>query len=146
MFFFLRFRRPPRSTRTDTLFPYTTLFRSVDADRRSVGEDNPLPHDERAALPERDVAIVAADQRRALRDQQRPPRHTIIDILRDLRGDQPRAARIEARDQARGDDAARVQGPWRTRHGHRMRAGIACILTAPYQRPTGRLSREVRAP
>src|SRR3546814_15745557 len=27
-FFFLRIRRPPRSTRTDTLFPYTTLFRS----------------------------------------------------------------------------------------------------------------------
>src|SRR3546814_14157607 len=25
-------RRPPRSTRTDTLFPYTTLFRSVDAE------------------------------------------------------------------------------------------------------------------
>src|SRR3546814_4243051 len=28
-FFFLRIRRPPRSTRTDTLFPYTTLFRSM---------------------------------------------------------------------------------------------------------------------
>src|SRR3546814_5769807 len=28
MLFFLRLRRPPRSTRTDTLFPYTTLFRS----------------------------------------------------------------------------------------------------------------------
>src|SRR3546814_19280964 len=27
-FFFLNTRRPPRSTRTDTLFPYTTLFRS----------------------------------------------------------------------------------------------------------------------
>src|SRR3546814_3137845 len=27
--FFLLIRRPPRSTRTDTLFPYTTLFRSV---------------------------------------------------------------------------------------------------------------------
>src|SRR3546814_11970771 len=26
---FLMCRRPPRSTRTDTLFPYTTLFRSV---------------------------------------------------------------------------------------------------------------------
>src|SRR3546814_19950228 len=26
--FFVRIRRPPRSTRTDTLFPYTTLFRS----------------------------------------------------------------------------------------------------------------------
>src|SRR3546814_15164244 len=36
-------RRPPRSTRTDTLFPYTTLFRSVDAvggeDLAAVGTD-----------------------------------------------------------------------------------------------------------
>src|SRR3546814_14167761 len=30
-FFFLMIRRPPRSTRTDTLFPYTTLFRSDGA-------------------------------------------------------------------------------------------------------------------
>src|SRR3546814_3414809 len=39
-FFFLMIRRPPRSTRTDTLFPYTTLFRSA-ADRyaRSGGFD-----------------------------------------------------------------------------------------------------------
>src|SRR3546814_17541178 len=29
MLFFLMMRRPPRSTRTDTLFPYTTLFRST---------------------------------------------------------------------------------------------------------------------
>src|SRR3546814_18207781 len=29
--FFLMIRRPPRSTRTDTLFPYTTLFRSTPA-------------------------------------------------------------------------------------------------------------------
>src|SRR3546814_3101833 len=34
-FFFLMLRRPPRSTRTDTLFPYTTLFRSAPcAERR----------------------------------------------------------------------------------------------------------------
>src|SRR3546814_13398180 len=34
-FFFLMLRRPPRSTRTDTLFPYTTLFRSAGPfDRR----------------------------------------------------------------------------------------------------------------
>src|SRR3546814_6092469 len=32
--FFLMIRRPPRSTRTDTLFPYTTLFRSLDVLRR----------------------------------------------------------------------------------------------------------------
>src|SRR3546814_12637810 len=31
--FFLMIRRPPRSTRTDTLFPYTTLFRSLRAYR-----------------------------------------------------------------------------------------------------------------
>src|SRR3546814_13217748 len=29
MFYFLMIRRPPRSTRTDTLFPYTTRFRSL---------------------------------------------------------------------------------------------------------------------
>src|SRR3546814_14612544 len=31
-------RRPPRSTRTDTLVPYTTLFRSADAGLDAVGE------------------------------------------------------------------------------------------------------------
>src|SRR3546814_15046510 len=31
-FFFLMIRRPPRSTRTDTLFPYTTLFRSIQCE------------------------------------------------------------------------------------------------------------------
>src|SRR3546814_12761705 len=37
-FFFLMIRRPPRSTRTDTLFPYTTLFRSdVGRNKEFVG-------------------------------------------------------------------------------------------------------------
>src|SRR3546814_10807145 len=43
-FFFLMRRRPPRSTRTDTLFPYTTLFRSRRASRsarRSAPETSP---------------------------------------------------------------------------------------------------------
>src|SRR3546814_8550010 len=35
MLFFLMIRRPPSSTRTDTLFPYTTLFRSTGADRNT---------------------------------------------------------------------------------------------------------------
>src|SRR3546814_8918296 len=38
-FFFLRIRRPPRSTRTDTLFPYTTLFRSG----RTAASTSPAP-------------------------------------------------------------------------------------------------------
>src|SRR3546814_3896851 len=36
-FFFLMIRRPPRSTRTDTLFPYTTLFRSHQPRHRAAG-------------------------------------------------------------------------------------------------------------
>src|SRR3546814_1658413 len=42
MFFFLMIRRPPRSTRTDTLFPYTTLFRSLLRAEALIGphEDN----------------------------------------------------------------------------------------------------------
>src|SRR3546814_16997735 len=34
--FFLMIRRPPRSTRTDTLFPYTTLFRSATKSMASL--------------------------------------------------------------------------------------------------------------
>src|SRR3546814_19500377 len=36
LLFFLMIRRPPRSTRTDTLFPYTTLFRSPGAARSAL--------------------------------------------------------------------------------------------------------------
>src|SRR3546814_10252613 len=35
-FFFLMIRRPPRSTRTDTLFPYTTLFRSGPSEHKQA--------------------------------------------------------------------------------------------------------------
>src|SRR3546814_21041884 len=37
VFFFLMIRRPPRSTRTDTLFPYTTLFRSSGGAEEGTG-------------------------------------------------------------------------------------------------------------
>src|SRR3546814_15025204 len=64
MSFLLMIRRPPRSTRTDTLFPYTTLFRSL---AHRVGEggadqrlrlllddgDQPVPHDLQPELGER---------------------------------------------------------------------------------------------
>src|SRR3546814_15423392 len=38
-FVFLMIQRPPRSTRTDTLFPYTTLFRSPEARTIFLGLD-----------------------------------------------------------------------------------------------------------
>src|SRR3546814_10827223 len=58
-------RRPPRSTRTDTLFPYTTLFRSGVRPRGAgaeAGAGRRLPGDGRlAGLPE--VAPAAAGDR-----------------------------------------------------------------------------------
>src|SRR3546814_9023462 len=50
-------RRPPRSTRTDTLFPYTTLFRSPDQQPR---------HD----------LVANAQQQRALEHRMRSEEHT----------------------------------------------------------------------
>src|SRR3546814_2292773 len=38
VFVFLMIRRPPRSTRTDTLFPYTTLFRSAKEIKGLIGD------------------------------------------------------------------------------------------------------------
>src|SRR3546814_15122138 len=40
-FFFLMIRRPPKSTRTDTLFPYTTLFRSCLLQLGTVDQQRP---------------------------------------------------------------------------------------------------------
>src|SRR3546814_6634217 len=52
LFFFLMIRRPPRATRTDTLFPYTTLFRS-----RLGGERRRCP---RAAADRPRLSVAAA--------------------------------------------------------------------------------------
>src|SRR3546814_3107099 len=48
-------RRPPRSTRTDTLFPYTTLFRSAFAADLGDAQRNPV-------VLERHVALDATQQ------------------------------------------------------------------------------------
>src|SRR3546814_15652166 len=47
--FFLMIRRPPRSTRTDTLFPYTTLFRSVAAPAAGPAEEAPATEEAEAS-------------------------------------------------------------------------------------------------
>src|SRR3546814_2824937 len=68
VFFFLMIRRPPRSTRTDTLFPYTTLFRSqwwavgqCRAARRSVCPAG-IPAGNRPDFPERSEEHTSALQ------------------------------------------------------------------------------------
>src|SRR3546814_6319280 len=43
--------RPPRSTRTDTLFPYTTLFRSAGPGRRDPGGGVALRQDAHQPVP-----------------------------------------------------------------------------------------------
>src|SRR3546814_16386983 len=57
-FFFLMIRRPPRSTRTDTLFPYTTLFRS------RLGKRHP-----RLREPEVDALRQAEEHRRFAKEE-----------------------------------------------------------------------------
>src|SRR3546814_19167288 len=56
--FFLMIRRPPRSTRTDTLFPYTTLFRSPRASRRKRAAAQAAP------------GVSASPARRGLRSEE----------------------------------------------------------------------------
>src|SRR3546814_4774289 len=46
-------RRPPRSTRTDTLFPYTTLFRSVAVDVELGAQAHQFLHVHEAVLEDR---------------------------------------------------------------------------------------------
>src|SRR3546814_1153713 len=63
-------RRPPRSTRTDTLFPFTTLFRSepirnrrVEHSQRDLSDDPDERADRRADHPDQ-VPVRAADDAR----------------------------------------------------------------------------------
>src|SRR3546814_9796764 len=73
-------RRPPRSTRTDTLFPYTTLFRSVHRqprppDRRRQRHD--AQHHVGARLWARQISRSAREARgRSVADPQRSEEHT----------------------------------------------------------------------
>src|SRR3546814_5896408 len=55
LFFFLRLRRPPRSTRTDTPLPYTTLFRSADVEEDDI-EVRRNERDPAGARREREIA------------------------------------------------------------------------------------------
>src|SRR3546814_3795373 len=62
-------RRPPRSTRTDTLFPYTTLFRSAGA-LLHLGAPNPDP----CLVP--GTPPLARDRRRQPQPRARSEEHT----------------------------------------------------------------------
>src|SRR3546814_18122044 len=99
-------RRPPRSTRTDTLFPYTTLFRS-EHDRPQQGAGGEA---ERAALAEQ-VPLQRLDAERILEredlDADELGQHRVDAEERGQRDDQPRGAVVDEAVQAMG---ARSEG------------------------------------
>src|SRR3546814_12311325 len=78
-------RRPPRSTRTDTLFPYTTLFRSLPGPR--ARDDPPCARREGARVrtaallrpARREFRLVAALLRTASGDERALPDHLHAD-------------------------------------------------------------------
>src|SRR3546814_7726067 len=70
-------RRPPRSTRTDTLFPYTTLFRSEEHrthDAFDRGVEVCIGEDDGAVLAAQFKRNIAQTFRRGLRDGRAGPR------------------------------------------------------------------------
>src|SRR3546814_8566310 len=117
-------RRPPRSTRTDTLFPYTTLFRSrafVDRHLQHVGDRLVLEFDlERFSV----VAFALADV--ALHIDVRQEVHLDLDHAVALAGFATAALDVE------GEAAGRVAARLRLRHSgepvpdRRERPGIGC--------------------
>src|SRR3546814_4459862 len=61
-------RRPPRSTRTATLFPYTTLFRSRRAVRHAISGGDRADRAGLQRLPARPAATRRGGHRRHVRD------------------------------------------------------------------------------
>src|SRR3546814_8132609 len=99
-------RRPPRSTRTDTLFPYTTLFRSVAVAGRAPVEVFTLgtrctritrelrTHDPDAALAA--VAGVAHDHPHPVLGQGEQPRAEEPDLVRGLRRSEEHTSELQS--------------------------------------------------
>src|SRR3546814_4975863 len=69
-------RRPPRSTRTDTLFPYTTLFRSLTEHLPVRVEVFAHPLRVDLDLTESTPQVVQRDQRMSEADTHRSEEHT----------------------------------------------------------------------
>src|SRR3546814_1812185 len=75
LFFFLRIRRPPGSTRTDTLFPYTTLFRSAVHSRLQRAREDGSRSDQIVAVADH-ARCSGADSRGLLEIVQVGPRRS----------------------------------------------------------------------
>src|SRR3546814_11341378 len=115
-------RRPPRSTRTDTLFPYTTLFRSVALDDVVI-----IGGDQHA------VARLPFDATLDLAAARRHQRHAVAIEARD-RLERLRIADIRRQPCPHVTDQTDLEGP----RSEERRVGKACVSTcssrwSPYQ-------------
>src|SRR3546814_2732882 len=106
--FFLMIRRPPRSTRTDTLFPYTTLFRSSRITDTRI-ELDALHCPDPAERPASAGLLRADGERRALERAHAARAHR-LDAVR-AHGNVPKAGRD---DRAGAGDDARCAAPVRS--------------------------------
>src|SRR3546814_3772792 len=102
VFFFLMIRRPPRSTRTDTLFPYTTLFRSAVAE---AAQEFAL--DERQVAALNDLRRRLAERRESRRGERDSFQALLIGTLR--RPDFDRAALVDALAQRSEEHTSELQ-------------------------------------
>src|SRR3546814_11419188 len=82
LFFFLMIRRPPRSTRTDTLFPYTTLFQNF----LLVGIDSAanLAEDDPARQGRDSISGLRSDTMMVLRIDPGSEQAALLSLPRDL--------------------------------------------------------------
>src|SRR3546814_410821 len=105
---FLMTRRPPRSTRTDTLFPYTTLFRSISERVRAAAANSEAAVDTAALTDARyrggvDSFLSSLDAQRSLYSARRSEiatrlllAQTRIALFRALGGDSAAGAEAAA--------------------------------------------------
>src|SRR3546814_4467006 len=85
-------RRPPRSTRTDTLFPYTTLFRAVDRPAQPALRIFGLHQPDLAEIAARDAHARLFDQRIAAIGEGEPVE---LPAAVDGRGDRARLGEVQ---------------------------------------------------
>ena len=79
---------------------------ALQHDGTAIGQDQTVPDQQHAALPELHTGVILADDARSLRDQEQRACRAVIDILRDLRGDLARQIRTDA-----GNHCSRDHGP-----------------------------------
>src|SRR3546814_15372346 len=117
--FFLMIRRPPRSTRTDTLFPYTTLFRSSGCWERS---GRSLRRRDRPSSSSRRTCRSAIDRGDSphIQGSSAPARRRVATAWHRTRRRGPRLL---------GRPAARDSGALRGSRSEERRVGKECVST-----------------